>query len=104
MVSFYALAAIAVLSLFLTLLPFLGFPNSWNDAFIAVLGTFILGISVYSLYSGYVHALAKIERKKRQGEKATEKQAKKSPSAEEERKISVSDGSSSNEMAMEGGD
>lgn len=61
-VSFYALIAIIVSSLFLTLLPFLGFPYAWDRAMTAVFGALIFGIAIYSLYRGYVRILARMQR------------------------------------------
>ena len=66
LVSFYTQVSIIAMSFLLILLPFLGLPQSFDKALIAILGALILGISVQALYGGYVRILKREERRTEQ--------------------------------------
>lgn len=62
-VSFYAQISIIGLSLLITVLPFLGLPQSWNRALTAIIGFLILGVATTALYRGYVKVMRREERR-----------------------------------------
>lgn len=71
-VSFYALVTIIVSSFILTLLPFAGFPYSWDRVLTAVFGSLIFGVSAFSLYRGYVRIIARLEKQERSQQRRVE--------------------------------
>jgi hypothetical protein len=68
LVSFYAQISIIGMSLLVILVPFLGFPQSWDNSLTAVFGVLIFGVGLYSFYVGYVRILKREERRLRDKE------------------------------------
>jgi hypothetical protein len=68
LVSFYAQIFIISTSLLIVFLPFLGFPQSWNNALTAILGFLVFGTGIHALYGGYVRILKREERRIRNRE------------------------------------
>lgn len=64
-VSFYAQISIIGLSLLITVLPFLGLPQSWDRALTAIIGFLVLGVATTALYRGYVKVMRREERRER---------------------------------------